>query len=229
MAPGYEILNLWVSRMILMSGFLLGEVPFKTVLIHGLVRAKDGRKFSKSLNNGVDPLDMIEKYGADALRMGLLVGSAIGNDVKFDEQRIKGYGKFSNKLWNISRFVLENAGDAPVEVADTPDDTARREELSALIVDVTTDMEAYRLYLASEKLYHYIWHTFADTILEESKPILKGEAIPARDSRKRLLIDILKASLALLHPFMPFITEELWSHMPRTDGGLLMVAPWPSP
>jgi valyl-tRNA synthetase len=228
MSPGYEILNLWVSRMILMSGFLLGQIPFKTVIIHGLVRAKDGRKFSKSLNNGVDPLDMIERYGADALRMGLLIGSSIGNDIKFDEQRIKGYGKFANKIWNIARFVFDNTADAPEASIDTPDDAKRRAELTALVAEVTDDLENYRLHLAGEKLYHYVWHTFADDIIEESKPVLRGENAAARDSRKALLLDILRTSLALLHPFMPFITEEIWGHLPETGGKLLMVSPWPA-
>lgn len=226
MSPGYEILNLWVSRMILMSGFHLGQIPFKTVLIHGLVRAKDGRKFSKSLNNGVDPLDMIEKYSADALRMGLLIGSAIGNDIKFDEQRIKGYGKFANKLWNITRFVLDNTADAAKHASNIPTDTQRRTELDVLVAEVTEDMEAYRLYLAGEKLYHYIWHTFADAILEESKPILKAGGAEAA-SRQAFLLHALRTCIAALHPFMPFITEEIWAYLPDNGGKLLMISEWP--
>jgi len=227
MSPAYEILPLWVSRMILASGFLLGQVPFKKVLIHGLVRAKDGRKFSKSLNNGVDPLDIINKYGADALRMGLMVGSAIGSDIKFDEQKINGYKLFSNKLWNITRFTLENASDANFSAAYTAKDQEYLTQFTAIAQDATKDMEEYRIYMAAEKLYHYVWDIFAANLLEESKPILKTGTPEEIASRKRLLIAILSDSLKLLHPFMPFITEEIWSGMPGSKD-LLMVEKWPA-
>lgn len=230
MDPGYEILNLWVSRMILMSGFLLGQVPFKTVLIHGLVRAKDGKKFSKSLNNGVDPLDMIEKHGADALRMGLLVGSAIGNDIKFDEQRVNGYGKFGNKIWNIARFVFERCEGAPTEEPKiVAADRERLEELTTLVKEITEDMEAYRLYLAAEKLYHYVWHTLADVILEERKVALLGDDESTKQSAQWTLMKILTTSLTMLHPFMPFITETIWQELPNKDAEMLMIASWPHP
>jgi valyl-tRNA synthetase len=210
MSPAYEILQLWVSRMILMSGFHLGKVPFKKVLIHGLVRAKDGRKFSKSLNNGVDPLDMIEKYGADALRMGLMVGSAIGSDIKFDENKIKAYKLFANKLWNITRFVLsqENTGEIKAEL---------KEEFAVMARDITDDMEHDRMYMAAEKLYHYVWDRFAAEIIEQSK---------GHSEYNASLYYILENSLKLLHPFMPFITEEIWGSMPEVKN-LLIVEPWP--
>ncbi|MFZ2484564.1 MAG: valine--tRNA ligase [Minisyncoccia bacterium] len=209
MSPAYEILNLWISRMILMSGFHLGQVPFKTVMIHGLVRDKSGRKFSKSDGNGVDPIEIIDKYGADALRMGLLVGTAIGNDIKFDESKVKGYKNFANKVWNITRFVLlqERSGEV---------DTALKDEFDALAKDITDDMESYRFYLAAEKIYAYVWHRFADEILEESKK---------RPERAETLYYILENSLKLLHPFMPFITEEIWGEMNKKN--LLMIEPWP--
>jgi len=227
MSPAYEILNLWVSRMILMSGFHLGQVPFKTVMIHGLVRDKQGRKFSKSLNNGIDPIDMIDRYGADALRMGLLVGTAIGNDVSFDEARVKGYKHFANKLWNIARFILENAGGANMSVPLSVGDQTLLDTCDALTKDVTTDMEEFRMYMAAEKIYHYIWHELADNILEESKPILAGNDAAAEASRARLLLTLLDRTLRLLHPFMPFITEEIWQSMPTKDAAFLMVAHWP--
>ncbi|OGC84739.1 valine--tRNA ligase [Candidatus Adlerbacteria bacterium RIFCSPHIGHO2_12_FULL_53_18] len=210
MSPAYEILQLWVSRMILMSGFHLGQVPFKKVMIHGLVRAKDGRKFSKSLNNGVDPLEMIEKYGADALRMGLIVGAVIGSDIRFDEQKVKAYKLFANKVWNIARFVLsqERTGDIKTEL---------KEEFDALAKEVTADMENYRVYMAAEKLYHYLWGRFAAEILEESK---------GKPEYGKTLYYILENSLKLLHPFMPFITEEIWNSMPGKKE-LLMVEEWP--
>jgi valyl-tRNA synthetase len=211
MSPAYEILNLWVSRMILMSGFHLGQIPFKTVMFHGLVRDKSGRKFSKSLGNGVDPIEMIDKYGADALRMGLLVGTAIGNDVKFDESKIKGYKNFANKVWNITRFILsqEKSGELKQELVD---------EFNALATDVTADMENYRLYLAAEKMYHYVWHRLADQIIEESK----GKA-----EYGATLYYLLENSLKLLHPFMPFVTEEIWQEL-KDKESLLMTETWPA-
>lgn len=227
MSPAYEILPLWVSRMILMSGFLLGQAPFKTVLIHGLVRDRTGRKFSKSIGNGVDPIEMIDTYGADALRMGVLMGTAIGNDIRFDESKVKGYKNFANKLWNIARFVLEHTERATTNTPLTAPDQLLRNNLDAIITDVTGDMEEHRLYLAAEKLYHYAWHELADKILEESKPLLLGDDQEARASRQALLLSLLSDTLKLLHPFMPFVTEEIWSALPETTD-LLMVAPWPN-
>ena len=210
MSPAYEILSLWVSRMIMMSGFHLGEVPFKLVMFHGLVRNKSGRKFSKSLGNGVDPLEMIEKYGADALRMGLLMGSAIGSDVKFDEMKVRGYKNFANKLWNITRYVFstEDSGELKKELVD---------EFDTLAKDITTDMESYRFHLAAEKIYHYIWHRLADELIEESK---------GKDDYGETLRYLLSGSLKLLHPFMPFVTEEIWQE--TNDGkSFLMIESWP--
>jgi len=217
MSPAYEILQLWIARMILMSGFHLGKIPFKKVLLHGLVRAKDGRKFSKSLNNGIDPLDIIGKYGADALRMGLLVGTAIGNDVRFDEDKVKGYKNFANKVWNITRFILStpNEGELKNDLI---------EEFNALSKDITLDMENYRLYLAAEKLYAYIWHRLADEIIEESKSDVKGEI---KGEYRATLHYILENSLKLLHPFMPFVTEEIWQEI-KDGKSLLMIESWPS-
>ncbi len=226
MAPGYEILFFWVARMILMSGFLLGSTPFKTVFLHGMVRDKNGKKFSKSLGNGIDPIEMIDRYGADALRMSLLVGAAAGNDIKFDESRVKGYKLFSNKLWNVARFILEGAeGAAPTTLNEA--DKKLRDECDALVADVTLDLTQYRVYMAAEKLYHYVWDRLAAEILEESKPILKGADEAAKSSRQTLLLSLLSDSLKLLHPFMPFVTEEVWSSMPGTKD-LLMVERWPS-
>lgn len=210
-----------------MSGFHLGMVPFKTVMIHGLVRDSKGRKFSKSLGNGVDPIEMIDKYGADALRMGVLVGTAIGNDIRFDESKVKGYKHFANKLWNIARFVLEQTEGADQGAVLTEADQTLLDELTAISHDVTKDMSEHRLYMAAEKLYHYVWHELADRILEESKPIFLGEDAVAKASRQALLLHLLTDSVTLLHPFMPFITEEVWASLPDADG-LLMVAPWPT-
>jgi valyl-tRNA synthetase len=222
MAPGYEILFFWVARMILMSEFLLGQAPFRNVYLHGILRDKKGQKFSKSLGNGVDPIEIIEKYGADALRMSLIVGIGPGNDSNFDEQKVKAYKLFANKIWNIARFVLENSQ------AEIPDDFGEEnkkylDEFDALKKDVTGDMENYRFYLAAEKLYHYTWHTFADIIIEESK---------TNENTRQILMFLLKEQLKLLHPFMPFITEKIWSLLPARAGrpdskNLLMVEKWP--
>lgn len=224
---GYDILFFWIARMILMSGFALGQVPFKTVYLHGIVRDAQGRKFSKSLGNGIDPIDVLAKYGADAARMSLIVGNTPGTDFRLAEDKIKGYKHFANKIWNIARFVLENTEGADLTAPLNETDVALRAELSEEVASITKDMEEYRMYMAAEKIYHYVWHRFADVILEESKPILMGNDEAAKASRKALLHSLLTDSLKLLHPFMPFITEEIWTSA-APDQGLLMVTPWPS-
>ena len=222
---GSDILFFWVARMILMSTYLLGQIPFKTVYMHGLVRDGKGQKISKSLGNNTDPLDMIAKYGADAVRMALVVGVGPGNDSKVDENKIKAYKNFANKLWNITRFILSSAaGDmgpaAPAVAAvsyqhDFADfsaaDIALREEFAALMKDITSDMDAYRLYLAAEKLYGYVWRRFADEILEDSKKVFKEGSSADALSRKQFLMSTLSAILRALHPFMPYVTEEIWT------------------
>ena len=231
MSPAYEILPLWVSRMILMSGFHLGQVPFKNVMIHGLVRDTQGRKFSKSINNGIDPIDMIAKYGTDALRMGLLSGTAIGNDIRFDEQKVGGYKKFANKVWNVTRFVLTSVADCKETVTITLSEEDKRilNTLNELVTEVTGDFEKFALYLAAEKTYHYIWGELADVVLEESKPILAGEDAEAKLAHQHVLIECLTTSLKLLHPFMPYVTEAIWQELPEQmkDSDMLMVAKWP--
>lgn len=228
MAPGYEILFFWVARMILMSGYLLGEIPFKTAYIHGILRDAQGRKFSKSMGNGIDPLDTIKEYGADALRMALTVGIGPGNDSNFTEDKVRAYKKFSNKIWNVTRFVLDNTEGVPREQPELRDeDKERIAELSTLTKEVTEDFEHYRMYLAGEKLYHYVWHTLADVILEERKDVLFGDDVVARQSAQWTLMHILTTSLKLLHPLMPFITEEIWSSLPFTETDMIMVASWP--
>lgn len=223
---GYDILPFWVARMILMSGFLLGQVPFKNVYFHGLVRDGQGRKISKSLGNNIDPVDMSAKYGTDAVRMSLVAGTAPGADSKVSEEKIKAYKHFANKLWNIARFVLENTEDADRTAALTEQDTELLNAFIAIRNDISTDLAAFRMHLAVEKIYHYVWHELADKILEESKPILSGEDAAAKASRQALLLTLLTDSLKLLHPFMPYVTEEIWGSVPGTEG-LLMIAPWP--
>lgn len=231
MNPGYEILFFWVARMILMSTYLEGDVPFKTVLIHGMVRDKQGRKFSKSLDNGIEPEEVIEQYGTDALRMAMLVGNTPGNDINFDMNDVRGYSKFANKIWNASRFVLENLPDT-YDHGEKPDLDKKGEdyvnELAQYSKEITSDIESYRFHLASEKAYHYFWHTFADVIIEEYKDDLKSGEGEARERAAWILTEILKTSLIFLHPFMPFITEEIWQHMPIGNKQLLMVTEWAS-
>lgn len=225
---GYDILFFWVARMILMSTYTIEQIPFKNVYLHGLVRDKEGRKISKSLGNNIDPVDIAAKYGADAMRMALIVGSGPGNDTKISEEKFKAYKHFANKLWNITRFVLENNSEmASDEVEAIKDETNKKylDEFDALTKDVTSDMENYRFYLAAEKLYHYTWHTFADIIIEESKEKIK-EGGKESSAAKNLLGFLLKEQLKLLHPFTPFITEKIWSILPNTKG-MLMVEKWP--
>lgn len=228
---GYDIIFFWVARMILMTTYHLGQIPFETVYLHGLVRDDKGRKMSKSLGNIIDPVDVAKEYGADAVRMSLIVGVGPGSDVNLGENKIKAYKKFSNKLWNIARFVQENTeGVTPnADYNFTEDDKQVFEAWHTELADITSDIQNYRLYLASEKLYHYAWHTFADTILEESKSILENGSDEEKTSRQTLLITILDELLRALHPFTPFITEEIYQSVAyNKDKQLLMVQPWPT-
>lgn len=223
---GYDILPFWVARMILMTGYHLGTIPFHTVYLHGLVRDMKGRKMSKSLGNGIDPIDVADKYGADAGRMALIMSGSAGTDSKLSEDKIKGYKHFANKIWNIVRFVLTNTADMPENAKITADDQKLIDSLNTQVADITKDIEEYRFYMAAEKIYHYIWNEFADVILEQSKSILIGNNIAAKKSRQQTLLTILKTSLKTLHPFMPFITEELWSFIPNSNK-MLIVENWP--
>ena len=249
---GSDILFFWVARMILMSTYLLHEVPFRTVYLHGLVRDAKGRKISKSLGNNVDPLDMIAKYGADAVRMSLIVGVGPGSDSKIGEDKIKAYKNFANKLWNITRFVLSSVecetlahpfGESnsspqthkgnreeilpPSGCELCPQEIELMKKQNELLADITVDMNNYRYYLAAEKLYHYVWHEFADKIIEESKKILQAGKPEEIVSRKQFLFASLCDMLRALHPFMPFLTEEIWSAMPIKGKSLLIVEKWP--
>ncbi len=222
---GYEILFFWVARMILMSGYFLGTVPFKQVYLHGTVRDKEGLKMSKSLNNGIDPLDMIAKYGADAVRMSLVMGTAPGTDSRIFEEKIKGQKHFANKLWNIARFVFSNS-DFTESKNISYEDEIFLDSLKTMTKDVTEDMSAMRLHLAAEKLYAFVWHEFADVFLEESKKRLASLNEEEKMSAAFTLGHTLETILILLHPFMPFVTEEIWSMLPDIKTPLI-VATWP--
>ncbi|MCA9360669.1 class I tRNA ligase family protein, partial [Candidatus Kaiserbacteria bacterium] len=225
------IIFFWVARMILMSTYHLGQVPFKNVYLHGLVRDEKGKKMSKSIGNVIDPLNMIEKFGADATRLSLIVGAAPGNDVPLSEDKIRAYKKFANKVWNISRFILTSIDDA--DWRQTPELTKRDNEiltdLRKNILEVTEDIERFSLYLGAEKAYHYVWHELADKVLEESKDILNGDNMSEKYARQYVLKECLVASLKTLHPFMPFVTETIWQELPKElkDHDILMVAKWP--
>jgi len=227
---GYDILPFWVARMILMTTYLLGDIPFETVYLHGLVRDSQGRKMSKSLGNIVNPVDLIEKYGTDALRMALIVGNGPGNDVNLDENKIKAYSKFGNKLWNITRFVLTetesiNANDS---IEFSPRDKELINQQNELIKEITKEMNEFKYYLVSEKLYHYAWTTFASEILEESKLIFETGTESEITSRRHFLLKTLKKIVILLHPFMPFITEEIWQDIKNDNNrDILMTVLWP--
>jgi valyl-tRNA synthetase len=225
---GYDILFFWVIRMIEMSVSLTGQIPFCNVYLHGLVRDAKGRKMSKSLGNIIDPLQMIDKYGADATRLSLIIGASMGNDLKLSEDRVRGYKHFANKMWNIARFVLENQPDAlGGETSQRAEDVDLILEANRIAAEVTAHIDAFRLDLAADMIYHFVWHRLADEILESSKSILKGEDDAARQSRAAALFEILTISLKLLHPFMPFVTEAIWQELPQKETDLLMVAPWP--
>jgi valyl-tRNA synthetase len=226
---GYEIIFFWVARMIMMTGYNLGTIPFKNVYFHGTVRDAKGRRMSKSLGNGMDPIEVAEKYGMDAGRIALIMGTAPGTDSKIDENKIRGYKNFANKVWNITRFVLTSVDGFDVD--STPEITSADQkildELKVVVKDVTTDINEYRFYMASEKIYHYIWHTFADIIIEGSKSAINGEDIVVKKSAQYTLYQILTISLKLLHPFMPFVTEEIWDSLPHKDKKMLMIEIWP--
>ncbi|OHB05221.1 MAG: hypothetical protein A3A26_02905 [Candidatus Zambryskibacteria bacterium RIFCSPLOWO2_01_FULL_47_14] len=222
-----EIIFFWVARMIMLGLYITGELPFKTVYLHGLVLDAKGRKMSKSKGNVINPLDLTAKYGTDALRMALVIGNTPGTSLALAEDRIKGYKNFANKLWNIARYVISkaeigqisNGVGAPEERVKTSksDQSELIKEFDNLAADVTADMENFRFYIAAEKIYHYIWHRFADEILEESK---KNPELLSTNYY------LLENSLKLLHPFMPFITEEIWGELKKEEN-LLMIEKWP--
>ncbi|MEK7581725.1 MAG: valine--tRNA ligase [Patescibacteria group bacterium] len=222
---GYDILFFWVAKMILMTIYLKGEIPFSTVYLHGLIRDPQKQKMSKSTGNVIDPLSIIEKFGTDALRMALVFNTAPGTDQSWSEEKVKGMKNFINKLWNIARFVLDNSDAGKLNIKYTAEDKDIRNDFELILKDASRDIENYRLNLAAEKLYQYIWHKFADTIIEKSKSILKDGTIEEKMSREKLLLSIFTDSIKALHPFIPFVTEEIWQTM--KGGNPLMIEEWP--
>jgi len=229
METGHDLIFKWVPRMVIFGLYLTGKAPFHTVYLHGLVNDANGKKMSKSKGNVINPLTLTEKYGTDSLRMALIIGNTPGTDLALQETRVKGYKLFGNKLWNITRFVLENTKDFNgKETKLVADDEFYIKELGELVENVTREMNEYKFHLAGEKLYHYVWHTFADKIIEESKEKLKSPDSEVLASAQYTLRYILETSLKLLHPFMPFITEEIWMNINKGNENMLMITKWPT-
>ena len=231
LVTGYDIIFFWVARMIFSGCEHTGKTPFHTVLIHGLVRDDKGRKMSKSLGNGIDPLEMIEKYGCDALRMNMVTGNSPGNDMRFYVERCEAMRNFANKLWNASRYVLMNLGEnteneLPDLKALTIADKWVLSRLNTLIAEATENLEKYELGVAVQKIYDFIWDTYCDWYIELTKARLYSEDIQAKNTALQVLVYVLDQVLRLLHPFMPFITEEIWQSIPH-NGDALIVADWP--
>ena len=232
LVTGYDIITFWVSRMIVSGLEHMHKAPFHTVLIHGLVRDDKGRKMSKSLGNGIDPLEMIEKYGCDALRMNMVTGNSPGNDMRFYVERCEAMRNFANKLWNASRYVLMNLGEdaknelpalSKLEIADK----WVLSKLNTLISEVTENLEKYELGVAVQKIYDFVWDTYCDWYIELTKARLYSEDAERKQTAIAVLVYVLDQILKLLHPFMPFITEEIWQSIPH-EGSALIVAQWPA-
>ncbi|HEY9585296.1 MAG TPA: class I tRNA ligase family protein, partial [Candidatus Paceibacterota bacterium] len=219
-----EIIFFWVARMLMLGLYRTGTLPFNTVYLHGIVTARDGKKMSKSRGNVISPLELTKKYGTDALRMALIIGNTPGTSTALYEEKIKAYKLFANKLWNIARFVLSTIDGVELDRSTQLNgkDRATLLELSGIAKEITENIEQYRFYIAGEKIYHYVWNTFADKILEESKLRLAGDDAADKRSAQLMLFLLLEQSLILLHPFMPFITEEIWGSLPDRKWPLIV-------
>ena len=228
--PGYDIIFFWVARMIFSSLKHMNEVPFKTVFFHGLVRDAQGRKFSKSLDNGVDPVEVIDKYGADALRFTLVTGNSPGNDMRYHEERVAASRNFANKIWNAARFIHMNVDDHNVPCA-LPENLELEDKwivsrFNAVTREITENLDKFELGIAVSKLYDFLWSDFCDWYIELAKVRMGGEDAVSAQGARQVLVWTLSSTLKLLHPFMPFITEEIWQSLPH-EGEALIVAPWP--
>ncbi len=234
LVTGYDIIFFWVVRMVFSALYSTGESPFKYVYVHGLVRDAQGRKMSKSLGNGIDPLEMIDQYGADALRFMLMTGITPGNDMRFQTEKIESARNFANKLWNASRFVLMNVEDAKM-ISEAEAFANLRDEdkwilsrINEVVKECTDNLEKFELAFAGQKIYDFIWNEYCDWYIEIVKSRLYGEDGSDRNTAVFVLIRVMRDMLKLLHPFMPFITEEIWSFLPGSDAeGMLIKASWP--
>ena len=228
LVTGYDIIFFWVARMIFSACEHTGKPPFHTVFIHGLVRDDKGRKMSKSLGNGIDPLEMADQYGADALRFNLITGNSPGNDMRFYTERCEAMRNFANKIWNASRFLMMNL---TIDRCELPgrlelEDKWILSKLNSVIPEVTENMERYELGVAAQKVYDFIWDSYCDWYIELTKTRLQGEDEDSKLWAQQVLCYVLTETLKLLHPFMPFITEEIWQALPHS-GDYLMLQQWP--
>ena len=228
LVTGYDIIFFWVARMIFSACEHTGKPPFHTVFIHGLVRDDKGRKMSKSLGNGIDPLEMADQYGADALRFNLITGNSPGNDMRFYTERCEAMRNFANKIWNASRFLMMNLTIDRCELPDRLEleDKWILSKLNSVIPEVTENMERYELGVAAQKVYDFIWDSYCDWYIELTKTRLQGEDEDSKVRAQQVLCHVLTQMLKLLHPFMPFITEEIWQALPHS-GDYLMLQQWP--
>ena len=228
LVTGYDIIFFWVARMIFSACEHTGKPPFHTVFIHGLVRDDKGRKMSKSLGNGIDPLEMADQYGADALRFNLITGHSPGNDMRFYTERCEAMRNFANKIWNASRFLMMNLTIDRCELPDRLEleDKWILSRLNSVIPEVTENMERYELGVAAQKVYDFIWDSYCDWYIELTKTRLQGEDEDSKLRAQQVLCYVLTETLKLLHPFMPFITEEIWQALPHS-GDYLMLQQWP--
>ena len=228
LVTGYDIIFFWVARMIFSACEHTGKPPFHTVFIHGLVRDDKGRKMSKSLGNGIDPLEMADQYGADALRFNLITGNSPGNDMRFYTERCEAMRNFANKIWNASRFLMMNLTIDRCELPDRLEleDKWILSRLNSVIPEVTENMERYELGVAAQKVYDFIWDSYCDWYIELTKTRLQGEDEDSKLRAQQVLCYVLTETLKLLHPFMPFITEEIWQALPHS-GDYLMLQQWP--
>ncbi|WP_297635590.1 valine--tRNA ligase [uncultured Clostridium sp.] len=231
LVTGYDIIFFWVARMIFSGLHNMGETPFKTVLMHGIIRDSEGKKMSKSLGNGVDPLDVIDEYGADALRFMLITGNAPGNDIRYYPEKVESARNFANKIWNASRFVMMNLDrELMDEFKDSKEYTLADKwilsKLNTLIKDVTENMDKYELGIALQKVYDFMWTEFCDWYIELVKPVLYGDDRKAKGITFNVLYTVLETGLKLLHPVMPFITEEIFTHLNVEEETITMSA-WP--
>ncbi|MDN5276389.1 MAG: valyl-tRNA synthetase [Clostridiales bacterium] len=231
LVTGYDIIFFWVARMIFSGLEHVGEIPFKYVLIHGIVRDSEGRKMSKSLGNGIDPLKVIERYGADALRLTLVTGNSPGNDMRFYWERVEANRNFCNKLWNAARFILMNMQsfgiDKPRKGKLELPDRWIISRYNRVVKEVTDNLEKFELGIAVQKLYDFIWDEFCDWYIELAKPGLYSQDPGLKESKLYTLTYVLVNTLKLLHPFMPFITEEIWQHLPTRESDSIMISSWP--
>ena len=228
LVTGYDIIFFWVARMIFSACEQTHSIPFHTVLIHGIIRDPQGKKMSKSAGNGVDPVEIIEKYGADALRFNIITGNSPGNDTRFYVERCEAMRNFANKLWNASRFVMMNltVNDAKLpEKLELPDRWVLS-KLNTLTGEVRENLDKYELGIAAQKIYDFIWDTFCDWYIELAKSRLNGDDAAAKEGAERVLLFTLTQILKLLHPFMPYITEEIYQALPH-ESEALIIAPFP--